>query len=129
MRCFETTRRDGERLVRTPAEENATNAGYNAKSKIQLASLMASKGRLVDAEKLLDEVHRDPSVDRVYQAIALARRCVVLEQLGQIEPLAAGKRDLQSLYGELKTNNPNAQRLLDRVLSDQERLMLGVSES
>jgi serine/threonine-protein kinase len=112
-----------------PASENATNAGYYAKSTLQLANLMAGEERLRDADRLLDTLARDSSVDRVYQAIALARRCVLLEQLGQLEELNDTRRDLQSLYGELKANSPGARRLIDRVLSDDERLMLGVSDS
>ena len=112
-----------------PSSQNATNAGYHAKSMLQLSSMLAANGHWQEADRTLDSLLRDPSLDLVYQALALARRCTVLEQLGQAEKVAESKRELQSLYAELKANSPGSRRLLDRILSENERLQLGMSDS
>ncbi len=112
-----------------PPHENTINAAYHAKATLQLAGMLAAEERLADADAALAGLLVDPTVDRVYQALALARRCIVLEQMGQTETLANTRRELQSLYAELKTNSPNARRLLDRVLSESERLQLGIGDS
>jgi serine/threonine-protein kinase len=111
-----------------PPSENATNAGYHAKSRLQMASLLVAAGRFADAEDTLENLLQDPSVDRLYQALALARLCFLHEQLGHIEKLAECKRELQALYAELKTSSPEALRLLNRTLSPAEWLQLGIEE-
>jgi serine/threonine-protein kinase len=121
----------GWRAVSThfPPNANATNAGYHAKATLQLANLLASQGQLKQADRELETLLRDPSVDQVYQAIALARRCSVLETLGQASAVAEARRELQSIYAELKTSNPGAKQLVDRVLTRNERLQLGLIDS
>ena len=111
-----------------PPTENATNNDYHAKSSLQLAALLEAQGRLQEADRTLDSLLSDSSVDLVYQALALARRCSVTEQLGQTQQNGEAKRQLKSLYDELKTNNPGALRLLERTLSDNERLQLGIGD-
>ena len=112
-----------------PPSENATNAGYHAKATLQLASLLVSRGQLEQADRELVSLLRDPAVDPVYQAIALARRCSVLETLGKSTDVAEARRELQSVYAELKTANPGARQLVDRVLTRDQRLQLGLIDS
>ncbi len=112
-----------------PAAANATNAGYHAKATLQLASLLVAQGQLERADRELETLLRDPSVDPVYQAIALARRCSVLETSGQTAKLAEARLELQSVYAELKASNPGARQLVDRVLTRSERLQLGLIDS
>ncbi len=112
-----------------PPDDNATNAGYHAKATLQLASLLVSQGQLQAADRELETLLRDPNVDPVYQAIALARRCSVLETLGDSTEVAEARRELQSVYAELKTSNPGARQLVDRVLTRGERLQLGLTDS
>ena len=69
--------------------------------------------------------------DHVYQKVlsnmlALERRWFVAEYFDESQTVAASKREIQSLYEELKTNNPDALRLLDRLLSENVRLQLGI---
>lgn len=111
-----------------PSAENATNAGYHAKAGLQMASMMISEGRLRDADRVIDQLLQDPSVDRVYQLIALARRCFIAEKRGRGETVANTKREIQSLYEELTASNPNAERLINRALTREERLQLGIEE-
>lgn len=108
---------------------NTTNAGYHAKATLQLASLFVSQGRQGEADQELETLLRDPSVDPVYRAIALARRCSILETLGKTDQLAEARRELQSVYTELKSDNPGARQLVDRVLTRSERLLLGLVDS
>lgn len=112
-----------------PPQDNTTNAGYHAKSILQLANLMISRGDLQQADRELEKLLSDLTVDPVYQAIALARRCGILETLGQPAKVADARRELQSIYMELKTNNPGARQLVDRVLTRSERLQLGLTDS
>jgi predicted Ser/Thr protein kinase len=111
-----------------PSADNATNAGYHVKASLQMANMLIDQGRWRDADKTLDSLLQDPTVDRVYQVLALARRCFVAEQLGRGQTVADAKRQVQSLYEELKTSNPGALRLVNRVLSENERLQLGIGE-
>ena len=112
-----------------PPQETTTNAGYYAKSRLQLASLLVSQGQLERADSELEGLIRDPIVDPVYQAIALARRCSVLEELGQTSKLNDSRKELQSIYAELQASNPVARELVDRVLTRSERLQLGLMDS
>lgn len=126
-------RRDDETAWRSvgeyyPPSENATNAGYYAKSMIQLARWMVDNDQYREAERALDELLRTPDIDRVYQAIALARKYVVLGQLNAKDRQAVVKREFQSLYQDFQANSPNAARLLERSLSENERSQLGVDQ-
>lgn len=111
-----------------PPSENATNAGYHAKSRLQMAAMFMSAGRYRDAEDTLTDLLQDPSIDRLYRALALARLCFLHEQAGQSWRLAESKRELQSLYAELKSSNPNALQLFNRTLSADELLQLGIED-
>ena len=112
-----------------PAGDNATNAAYHAKAALQLASFFEDEGDLRRAEQTLEHLLHDQTVDRVYQVLALARRCMLLDQLDESRKMAESKRELQSLYDELKRNNPGAGRLIDRLLAPGERSMLGIGDS
>ncbi len=112
-----------------PAEENATHAGYFAKSMIQLANVMVANNQFSEANRTLEQLLRTPNIDRVYLAAALARQYFVLEALGNKPRQAEVKREFQTMYQDLRANNANAQRLLDRILQDSERLQLGVDDS
>lgn len=109
--------------------ENTTNASYHAKSRLQLARMLVEAGRFDDADATLENLLQDASVDRLYQALAVAQRYFLLhQQLGDAKQMAEGKRELQALYAELKANNPAALRLLNRILSQDELLQLGIEE-
>jgi serine/threonine-protein kinase len=112
-----------------PPGENTTNAGYHAKATLQLANLLVSRGQLREADEELETLLRDPNVDQVYQAIALARRCSVLETMKMSAKVAEVRRELQSVYADLRASNPGAQQLVDRVLTRDERLQLGLVDS
>ncbi len=111
-----------------PPEENETNRSYNAKSKLQLATMLVAVGRLEDADQALESLLQDPSVDRLYRALALARRCFLCEEMGRVEQLAESKRQLQTLYVEMGTNSPAALHTLNRILSEEQLLQLGIEE-
>ena len=111
-----------------PPSENATNAGYHAKSRLQMANLFMTSIRFRDAEDVLTDLLQDPSVDRLYRALAMAKLCSLYEQTRQNGRLADSKRELQSLYAELKANNPDALRLFNRTLSQDELLPLGIED-
>lgn len=112
-----------------PPEENATNAGYHAKAMIQLANLMYENRQFKEADRTLVQLLRSPNVDRVYQAVALARQYFVLQELDRRDRQAEVKREFQSLYEDFKANNLNARALIDRILSDEEESVLGIDET
>ena len=112
-----------------PAESSTTNAGYYAKSKMQLAAMFNSQGRNEEADQELSELLRHPSLDSVYRTIALARRCTILEALSRVSKFEEVRRELQSVYSELKIENPEGRIYVDRVMTQQEKLLLGLADS
>lgn len=112
-----------------PPEGSTINAGYHAKSKIQLASLFASQGRYSEAENTLAALLRHPTLDSIYRTIVLARRCIVLEQWGKNKQATEVRRELQSEYAELIAENPSGRQFVDRVLTQPEKLLLGLADS
>lgn len=112
-----------------PAEAGSINAGYHAKSMIQLASLLASQGRFQEADTTLVMLLRHPSLDSVYRTIALARRGIILEETKKVTEAAAVRRELQSVYSELMTENSEGRQFVDRVLTEAEKLLLGLVDS
>lgn len=112
-----------------PASDNAANSAYYAKATLQLARQYADEGRLREADGILDRLLKQASVDRVFQVLALAQRCQLLAELDRPEKLSVAKRELQTAYGEVKSNNPSGGRLVDQIISPDIRLMLGIEDS
>lgn len=112
-----------------PMEDNATNAAYHAKATLQLSRLFIGDGRLGQAKALLDSLLQEANIDQVYQALALAQLCQVLDKLGRAEEFAESRREFQTMYGELQINNPAAERLIDQTLNTEMRLTLGIDDS
>ncbi len=106
-------------------EPTSTNAAYHAKATLQLAAYQASGGQLRAADLTLRALLDDPKVDRLYLAIALARRCDVLKQLGDTKRLGEARERLAPLYQDLQNENPQAAEIFDRVIPAEERLELG----
>lgn len=107
-------------------DENSTSKSYRAKATLQLSRLYASEQRLRDADRALNSILRDASVDRLYQAIALARRCEILEQVDFGERLGDTLKRLKSLYLELQQDNPEAVEVFDDVIGEEQLLNLGL---
>ncbi len=112
-----------------PMEDNATNAAYHAKAALQLSRLFIGDGRLGEAKVLLDSLLQEANIDQVYQALALAQLCQVLEKLDRAEEFAESRREFQTMYSELQINNPSAERLIDQTLNSEIRLTLGIDDS
>jgi serine/threonine-protein kinase len=112
-----------------PMDDNATYAAYHAKATLQLTRLFIRDGRLLEAKTLLESLLQEASVDQVYQALALAQLCQLLEQLERVEQFAKARREFQTMYSELRTNNPEAERLIDQTLTAEMRLTLGIDDS
>ena len=110
-----------------PPNESATNAAYYAKAQLQLAELLSASGQWQKADTILRKLRADPNVDRIYQAIALIRRYVVLQELGNSESMATVRNQFQTLYSDLKTNNPSVLVQLNQIVSKRELLQLGIS--
>ena len=112
-----------------PMDDNATNAAYHAKAILQLSRLFIRDERFLEAQTLLESLLHEASVDQVYQALALAQLCQLLEKLERVEPFAKARREFQTMYSELRTNNPEAERLIDQTLPAEMRLTLGIDDS
>jgi len=121
----------GWRAVGTyfPAEDSSINAGYHAKSLIQLASMFVTQGRFEEADATLQSLLRHPLIDPVYRTIALARRCVILEEMEKVSEAAEVRRELQSMYSELIAENAEGRQFVDRILTQSEKLLLGLADS
>ncbi len=111
-----------------PKQENATNAAYHAKAMLQLASMFAAEAQWKDADRVLAALQDDPTADRLHVAIALARRCFVLDQLDSGRLATETRRKLTSLYQDLKKDNPRAAQMFDRIIPEDERLRLSAGE-
>ncbi|TWU35929.1 protein kinase domain-containing protein [Novipirellula artificiosorum] len=109
------------------SENNSLNTNYHAKSLLQMARLMAAELQWQQADRVLEDLLRNPRIDRLYQALALAQRCNVLEQLGETRRLTESQTQLQTIYRELDATNPSALAVFDRVVSEKERLQLGLT--
>ncbi len=112
-----------------PMEDNATNAAYHAKATLQLSRLFIGDGRLDEANVLLDSLLQEANIDQVYQALALAQLCQLLNKLDRAEAFAQSRREFQTMYSELQVNNPTAERLIDQTLNSEMRLTLGIDDS
>lgn len=112
-----------------PPTAGPSNAAYYAKAQLQLARKFFQEGRLEEAEGILRRLRRDPEVDRIYHAIALARRYEVLKALGRQQQVAEVRSQFQALYTDLRATSPAVVAQLQRILSQRELLQLGVAES
>ncbi len=106
--------------------KSTTNAAYHAKAMLQLALLLTGENRWQDADQVLNELLTDPTVDRLYQAVALARRCQVLERLGGGKQLTDARQRLKSFYLELQRSNPQVSEIFNDIVPQEERLRLGI---
>lgn len=111
-----------------PAEDSATNAAYFAKAQLQLARLLADSAQLEQADAILRNLRSDSNVDRIYQAISLARRYSILQSLQRGQAMALTRQQFQTLYSELEATNPAVLAELNRVVSKRELLQLGVGD-
>lgn len=109
-----------------PPEQSAINAEYFAKAMLQLARNHQESDDLIAADRVLDQLLNHPQVDRLYQALATVQRCAVQKELGGGAALTQSRTQLQSLYGDLKTNYPAQAALFDEVVPEKERLELGL---
>lgn len=108
------------------SEPTETNRAYQAKSMLQLAQLFASVGKYREADIVLERLHRDQDVHRLHQAVALARRCQVLEQLGGGDRLTDLRQQLKTMYAGLQNDNSQIAEDFDAIIGEDERLQLGI---
>ena len=111
-----------------PMDDNATNAAYHAKATLQLSRLFSSDGRLSEAKALLDSLLQEANIDQVYQVLALAQLCQLLNKLDRADEFVESRREFQTMYNELQVNNPTAERLIDQTLPSEMRLTLGIDD-
>ncbi|TWT82267.1 Serine/threonine-protein kinase PknB [Planctomycetes bacterium CA13] len=109
-----------------PDENNSLNTGYYAKSRLQLARFLASEQQWRQAGHVLDELIRDPRIDRLYRALALVQQCEVLGKLGASKELTPTQTQLQTIYQNL---NRGVAEQFDRIVPEKERLQLGLTSS
>jgi len=108
------------------SEPTETNRAYQAKSMLQLAQLFASVGKYREADIVLERLHRDEDVHRLHQAVALARRCQVLEQMGGDDRLTDLRQQLKTMYAGLQSDNSQIAEDFDAIIGEDERLQLGI---
>ncbi|EMI18149.1 secreted protein [Rhodopirellula maiorica SM1] len=109
-----------------PPDANSTNTNYYAKSMLQLARFMMSEKQWKQADAVLERLSADPRIDRLYRTLALAQRCLTLEQLNDSRRLGEVRTQLQAAYRELETSNRDAALLLNRLIPEKDRLRLGL---
>lgn len=111
-----------------PADENATNAAYAIKSKIQLARYFCNHGRWDDARKLTETLLADPKLKKLYRGVVLAQQCEIAKGVGDDVTLKQTRVLLHSQYSAMESQQPNAAKLLLSVISQQEANLLPVSD-
>ncbi len=115
---------EGWRALEThfPPENSSTNAGFHSKAMLQLARLMMDQDQADRADEVLMSLLADPTVDRVYQVLALVQRCGLLESKGDKYELKRARERLESLVSDLVASNPAALDLVERVVPESERI-------
>ncbi|KAA5540184.1 serine/threonine protein kinase [Roseiconus nitratireducens] len=110
-----------------PPAENAANRSYATKAAFQLARYYESEGGLKDADTTLEQLLNDPGLGRKYRLLAWAWRVRILQAIGRPEAVNEAKRQLEAVYADLKTTNPNAVRWFDRMIPPSEQSALGLT--
>lgn len=110
-------------------DTTATNRAYHAKARLQLAQVFVDRGKFREADQQLTQLLSDSGVDRLYKAVALARRCQLLEQLGDVDRLADARQQLKAMYRGLKNDNAQIADVFDDVIREEERLKLGIGNT
>jgi len=95
-----------------PAAENQKNAAYAVKADIQLSRLLSRTDRKREARTILERIVDDPSVDRMYQVIAIAE---LIGIVGDDESLWTRLRES---HKTLLDNQPEAERILQSVMPE-----------
>ncbi len=99
-----------------PSKESQKNAAYAVKAEIQLARLLSRTDRGSEAKAILSRIADDPSIDRVYQVIALADLIKLVGDDAQAsKPLWA---KLRQAHKTLLDNQPEAERILQLVIPE-----------
>ncbi len=111
-----------------PPSENSKNLDYYTKSLLQLSWLHSQRGRMDEANEVLDRVLADPKIALKFRTVAWARKCAVLSKLNDASGLSDAKRKLKASYDELKTKNEDAIRFFNRVIPEQERLQFELGD-
>ncbi|PAY20829.1 serine/threonine protein kinase [Rhodopirellula sp. SM50] len=109
-----------------PPGDSAVMQAYVSKAKLQLARLYLEQDRIAEAEATLVELLNNPTTDRKYRLIALARRVQAAKQTGDKLRVDEAKRQLKAAYSDIKSSNAAAITLFEAVFSGRERLELGI---
>ena len=110
-----------------PPGENSLNRSYATKSALQLARHLESISRFEDADSTLQTLIDDPAVARKYRLVAFAWQIPVLQALSRQDQVAETKRQLETLYNELKANNQEAIEWFNRIVPPDQQESLGLS--
>lgn len=106
-----------------PPRENAVNQAYAAKASIQLARYFLKIERPAAADAGLGELLNDPDVDRKYRLIAWGLRVQAAQRIGDPRRIADYRRQMNNLYTDLKSSNPEAIGLFNAVFPDEQTAM------
>ena len=106
--------------------DSAVLQAYVSKAKLQLARLYLEQNRIAEAEATLVELLNNPTTDRKYRLIALARRVQAAKQTGDKLRVNEAKRQLKAAYTDIKSSNAAAINLFEALFSGRERLDLGI---
>lgn len=110
-----------------PPGDSAVRQAYASKAGLQLTRLHLEQERPLQAEQTLKELLKSQTIDRKYRLIALARRVQAAEMIGDAAKIDEAKRQLATLYEDVKASNGDAIKLLESVFSQSERLELGLA--
>lgn len=96
-------------------DAKSKNAAYATKAELQLARLLIRMDRIDEAKAKLDRLTEDPTVDRLYQVVALAELVGVTE--GNVVQNQAYWAKLRQVYKTLFTNRPETARALQFIIN------------
>lgn len=121
----------GWRAVETyfPADANAVQADYVAKSRLQCARLLSESDRTREALETLALVIQDPQVDRVYRTLASAFELLIAKRSDKAFDSAARIQQLQADVNQLKANSPKDAALFRRLAPQSIVTLLEIGDS
>lgn len=110
-----------------PPEDNANNQSYSSKASLQLSRLYLEQRRPEQALETANAMLGNSSTDRKFRLIALAYRFQAAQALKMVKEQTKARQAFQTLYQELDETNPAAIQLLNRAISRERQMTLGLT--
>lgn len=109
-----------------PAEDDQSRIEFHQKSNLQLARLLIEQNQFQEADRVLDNLQKDPNVKRLYRLIASFHRHSIAEATSDPRRASELKSQIAREVKELDSDNPAAVDQFRRIVPSAERMKLGL---